>query len=252
MVTLAEGEISELHVGLKGTMNALFLKDLAAKTHRGLRGRVEQGKSGGGLCDGYDVVKHTDDKGEPIRGERKINEAEAEIVRRIFREFSAGISPRALARRLNNEGIPGPAGALWTDSTLRGHAKRGTGILNNELYIGRLVWNRLRYIKDPATGKRVSRINPPEDWITADVPELRIVDDMLWQAAKDRQSELAVKYANTIEAVRAAHANRLNRTHRTRSLSSGLLECGCSRAKVFVNFAESLCKWPRKSGVFLG
>ena len=32
LVTLAEGEISELHVGLKGTMNALFLKDLADKT----------------------------------------------------------------------------------------------------------------------------------------------------------------------------------------------------------------------------
>ena len=29
IVTLAEGEISELHVGPKGTMNALFLKDLA-------------------------------------------------------------------------------------------------------------------------------------------------------------------------------------------------------------------------------
>jgi DNA invertase Pin-like site-specific DNA recombinase len=47
IITLAEGEISELHVGLKGTMNALFLKDLAAKTHRGLRGRVEKGKAGG-------------------------------------------------------------------------------------------------------------------------------------------------------------------------------------------------------------
>jgi site-specific DNA recombinase len=30
-------------------MNALFLKDLAAKTHRGLRGRVEDRKSGGGV-----------------------------------------------------------------------------------------------------------------------------------------------------------------------------------------------------------
>src|ERR1035437_9087390 len=45
IITLAEGEISELHVGLKGTMNALFLKDLAQKTHRGLRGRVEAGRS---------------------------------------------------------------------------------------------------------------------------------------------------------------------------------------------------------------
>ena len=65
IVTLSEGEITELHVGLKGTMNALFLKDLAAKTHRGIRGRVEKGKSGGGLCYGYDVVKHTDAEGEP-------------------------------------------------------------------------------------------------------------------------------------------------------------------------------------------
>ena len=40
LVTLAEGEITELHVGLKGTMNALFLKDLADKTRRGLEGRV--------------------------------------------------------------------------------------------------------------------------------------------------------------------------------------------------------------------
>jgi len=46
IVTLAEGDITHLHVGLKGTMNALFLKDLADKTRRGLRGRVELGKSG--------------------------------------------------------------------------------------------------------------------------------------------------------------------------------------------------------------
>ena len=54
---LASFGYRSLHVGLKGTMNALFLKDLAAKTHRGLRGRVEHGKSGGGLCYGYRVVK---------------------------------------------------------------------------------------------------------------------------------------------------------------------------------------------------
>ena len=227
IVTLSEGEISELHVGLKGTMNALFLKDLAAKTHRGIRGRVEKGKSGGGLCYGYDVVKHTDAEGEPIRGERTVNETQAEIVRRVFRSFAAGISPRAIARRLNEEGIPGPDGALWTDSTLRGHAARGTGLINNELYVGKLVWNRLRYIKDPATGRRVSRLNPRDKWITTEVPELRIVDDVLWQAAKARQDELAEKYATVIAATRAARANRLNGTHRPHSLLSGLLVCGC-------------------------
>ena len=227
IVTLSEGEISELHVGLKGTMNALFLKDLAAKTHRGIRGRVEKGRSGGGLCYGYDVVKHTNTEGEPIRGKRTINQAEANIIRRVFLDFAAGISPRAIARRLNDEGVRGPDGALWTDSTLRGHTARGTGLINNELYIGKLVWNRLRYIKDPTTGKRVSRINPREKWITTDVPELRIVDEALWQNAKARQGELTIKYANVITATRAAHANRLNGTHRPRSLLSGLLVCGC-------------------------
>jgi site-specific DNA recombinase len=55
LITIGEGEISELHVGLKGTMNALFLKDLRVKVKCGLEGRVRQGRSGGGLSYDYDV-----------------------------------------------------------------------------------------------------------------------------------------------------------------------------------------------------
>ena len=228
IVTLAEGEISELHVGLKGTMNALFLKDLAAKTHRGLRGRVEEGKSGGGLCYGYKVVKQLDDRGDPIRGDREIDEAEANIIRRVFREFASGIGPRTIARTLNEEGIPGPNGKPWGDTTIRGHVKRGTGLINNELYIGRLIWNRLRYIKDPSTGKRVSRLNPKSEWLVREVPELRIVDEQLWQAVRKRQSEIAEKYENVTEAVRKHHKkNSLNGRRRPQSLLSGLIFCGC-------------------------
>ena len=40
IVTLSEGEVSELHIGLKGTMGALFLKDLGDKTRRGQVGRA--------------------------------------------------------------------------------------------------------------------------------------------------------------------------------------------------------------------
>ena len=229
LVTLAEGEIGELHVGFKGTMNALFLKDLAAETHRGLRGRVEAGKAGGGLCYGYRVVRRLDAAGEPVRGEREIVPDEAAILLRIFRDFAAGVSPRAIARRLNGRRRPWPRrGSLWSDSTLRGHTKRGTGLLNNELYIGRLVWNRQRYVKDPNTGKRVSRINPPAAWITADVPDLRIIDDDLWQVVKARQAALAIEHEVVITAMTTARkANRLNASHRPRSLLSGLLVCGC-------------------------
>jgi site-specific DNA recombinase len=231
IVTLAEGEISELHVGLKGTMNALFLKDLAAKTHRGLRGRVEKGKAGGGLCYGYDVVKRTDSEGEPVRGDRRINEAEAVVVCRIFREFAAGKSRRAIAADLNRDSIRGPFGRTWGDTTIRGHACRGNGIVNNELYAGVLVWNRQRFIKDPNTGKRVSRPNPETEWIRTEVPELRIVDDELWQRVKLRQVELAKQFEATTEGVRAARAERLNFLRRPAFLLSGLLICGCCGGK---------------------
>ncbi|BCI65828.1 hypothetical protein AAJCM20276_04520 [Acetobacter aceti] len=100
IVTVAEGEISELHVGLKGTMNALFLKDLALKTHRGLRGRVEAAKSGGGLCYGYRFIRQFDAHGEPIRGDREIDDAQADTVRRIFCEFATGRSPLRVCRQL--------------------------------------------------------------------------------------------------------------------------------------------------------
>jgi site-specific DNA recombinase len=227
IVTLAEGEISELHVGLKGTMNALFLKDLAMKTHRGLRGRIEKGKAGGGLCYGYRVVKKLDVSGEPIRGDREIVPEEADIVCRIFREFASGKSPKAIAVELNKEGIPGPLGRAWGDTSIRGHVSRGTGVLNNELYAGVLVWNRQCFVKDPTTGKRVSRKNPEGLWIRTEVPHLRIVDDELWQAVKRRQLEITRLFETTTLGVREARAKRLHMAKRPISLLSGLLTCGC-------------------------
>jgi DNA invertase Pin-like site-specific DNA recombinase len=75
LITLAEGEISELHIGLKGTMNALFLKDLADKTRRGLRGRVAAGKSAGGIAYGYKVVRSVDAHGEQVRAVMVVSRA---------------------------------------------------------------------------------------------------------------------------------------------------------------------------------
>src|ERR1700736_2933606 len=102
IVTLAEGNITHLHIGLKGTMNALFLKELADKTRRGMRGRVELGKAGGGLCYGYRVVRQLQD-GMMTTGEREINSEEAAVVRRIFESYAAGASPKQIAKTLNGE-----------------------------------------------------------------------------------------------------------------------------------------------------
>ena len=219
LLTLAEGDISELHVGLKGTMNALFLKDLANKVRRGLRGRVEHGKAGGGNSYGYDVVRLFSPGGEPIRGERVINPSEAAVVRRIFHDYAVGISPKKIAMALNTQQIPCPSGGAWGFSTINGNHKRGNGILNNELYIGRLVWNRQRFIKDPTTGRRVSRLNPRSDWIIHEVPELRIVEQDLWNLVKARQRTIRTD-------ITTQHENHFRDRRRPKYLFSGLTKCG--------------------------
>jgi len=233
IVTLSEGEINELHVGLKGTMNALFLKDLAIKTHRGIRGRVEAGKIGGGNAYGYRVIHQLDARGEPIRGEREIIEEQAEIVRRIFREYVAGKGPQRIAMDLNREGIPSPSGKRWSDSTIRGNRVISSGILNCELYVGVIRWNRQKKLKHPDTGRFAYRMNPESEWIRADAPELRIIPQELWDAAKARQDELTALYQKQIESSRAATRTMMarnggmNATHRPRTLLSGLVFCGC-------------------------
>src|SRR6266850_3072556 len=239
IVTLAEGDITHLHIGFKGTMNALFLKDLAEKTRRGQRGRVENGKAGGGLCYGYRVVRAL--RGATVTtGEREIERAEAAVIERIFRDFAAGQSPKQIAKTLNRESVVGASRGKWSPSTINGSLKRGTGILNNELYIGRMVWNRLRYVKNPDTGKRVSRLNPSSEWITTDVPHLRIVPDELWSAAKERQT-------HTRHAIAAT--GKLGTANRPRYLFSGLTKCGVCGAGFIIGSANRLmCFGARDQG----
>lgn len=207
------GRVTAMHVGLLGTMAQLYLSDLKDKTRRGQLGRALAGKIPGGKAYGYSLV-------DGHSGDRQIVEAEAFVIQRIFRDFGVGVSPRAIAKALNSEGVPGPDGREWRDTTIRGQAERGTGILNNSLYAGRLEWNRCSYIKDPATGKRVARPNPKDLWEVVGVPTLRIVTDDLWDAVKLRQNE------QSYEVRRDENGNALNRTHRRKFLLSGVLKCG--------------------------
>jgi len=236
LYTIADGEINEMHIGLKGTMSALFLKDLAAKTRRGLEGRALQGKSAGGKSYAYDVVKTIDDNGVVSTGDRKINEHEAFIVRRIFSDYTKGKSPRKIAFELNKEGIAGPTGKGWGSSTINGNRKRGTGILNNQLYVGIQVWNRSNFLKNPDTGRRISRLNPETKWIVTEVPELRIVDDELWDKVKEYQAELDKKQT-------------FQQKKRPPNLFSYSLECGeCGGGMSLVSARRYGCSTSRNKG----
>jgi site-specific DNA recombinase len=200
--------------------------------------------TGGGLCFGYDVVREHDARGEPIHGGRRINPTKAAIVERIFILFSQGESPRAIARILNSEGLPGPRGRPWGDSTIRGHHARGTGILRNELYIGRLVWNRLRYLKDPVSGKRRSRLNLPNAWVVEEVPTLRIIERPLWDAVQLRLTSIRES-----EGVKNARATRFWEHRRAQHLLTGKAFCGtCSSPLAAIGADHLACSKARRMG----
>ena len=204
IVTVHDGKADALQVGIRGLMSTLFITDLRAKTRRGLAGVIRDGRHAGGRAYGYRAVK-----GEP--GVLEIYEPEAEVIRRIYREYLAGETPRAIAGQLNADGIPPPRGANWVASTINGNKARGYGLIQNPLYAGRLIWNKTTMVRNPDTGKRVPRINPDSEWHHAEVPHLALIPEEQWQAAqaeKDRRSK-----------------DQPAGTRRKKHLLSGLVKC---------------------------
>ncbi len=190
---------------IRGIVSALYLSDLAHKVRRGAAGNVREGKHAGGLAYGYRPTP-----GKP--GEWVIHEGEADVIRRIFEAYVSGEGTLSIVKRLNADGISPPRGRYWQANTLVGSRARHNGILGNEIYCGRLVWNRLHMVKNPDTGKRVSRPNPESEWCRADVPHLAIITPELFaQAAAIRDSRRKV-----VPAFR----------RRPQTMLSGLLRCG--------------------------
>jgi site-specific DNA recombinase len=228
IVTLSEGEVSEMTIGFKGTMSALFLKDLAQKTHRGVEGVVRSGRNGGGLSFGYQVRRGLRADGTALTGELEIIPEQASVVRRIFDSYAIGQSPRAIARTLNTEGVSGPRGGSWTASLLLGGAARETGLLRNRLYVGERVWNRQRYLKDPGTGRRIGRVNPESAWVVNQVPELAIIQRDVWDTVQARllqNARTAEKAARREQGGQNIGAG-LAAARRPKWPLSGLVRCG--------------------------
>lgn len=199
-----EGRADIVQIGIRGLVGALYLQDLAHKVRRGMSGVVRDGRNAGGKAYGYRPVA-----GQP--GELEIVPEEAATVRRIFERYLAGDTPREIAHALNAEGVPPPRGRVWAASTINGNTKRGHGILQNEIYVGRLVWNRVHMVRDPDTGRRISRPNPESEWMRAAAPHLRIVEDDVFAAARERKT------------ARAFHQRPSRKAKR---ILSGLLKCG--------------------------
>src|SRR5258708_19801213 len=76
-------------------------------------------------------------------------------------------------------------------------------------------------IKDPDTGKRLSRPNVKNEWQTTDVPDLRIISQELFNAAQSRKQARGNTHPNL--------------QRRPRHMLSGLLRCGACGAGMSTN-----------------
>ena len=204
-----------------GQQAEAFLTNLKKKIRRGMEGRIRAGYSCGGRPYGYKSVPNYDDtrrdsygKALVIGYKKVIDEAEAAIVRRIFEMYVDGMSPKQIAYRFNEEGIPAPNGGGWTWQSIGGSRAKASGTLHNPIYVGRLVWGRTQKVRDPRTGKRVVKARHMDDWQETKVPELRIISDELWARGQKRSNAQAEN----------SPGNKLGR--HPKYLLSGLLKCG--------------------------
>jgi len=259
--TLDNPKTSGLIAGIKGSMNEEYLRDLAEKTLRGMEGRVLKGFSGGGAPYGYRSKPITDPGKtdrygnlEVIGYQRLVYEPEALIVRRIWQMYADGISPVKIAHTLNQENVPAPGSrwrgktkrGRWSPSSIYGSPNLGTGILHNPIYVGKLVWNKFNWQRDPDTETRKPRLRPEKGWITVNTPKLRIIPDALYQRVQARLTAIQ-------KSVRSLRGVESWKAMRPKYLLSGLLKCGVcganyvirSRGKMqcanFLNRGPSVC-----------
>lgn len=224
-----------------GAMGEQYRQEIGRRTRRGLEGRARANKPTGGKAYGY----------RAIEGGREIDPEQAAVVVRIFTMYADGHSPRAIADKLNVEGVPSPGSswnrterrrAGWLSSAIAGDIARGVGILNNELYTGRVVWNKTRWIRSATDSKKRRCVpNPQSEWIVSNDESLRIVPELLWSAVKARQRQQAEHIGERVKSgLKRQAASRTGRG--PKFLLSGLMKCGqCGSAYVIASATSYAC-----------
>ena len=238
----------EVIASVIGATAELDRKEASYRTRRGLEGVAVAGGHAGGRAYGYIPVHKSG------TGKIEVNESEAGVVRRIFQLYADGMSPRNIAGLLNSEGVASPGAAWtwkmsgptsrrrskWVSSAIHGDVKRGSGILNNERYIGHIIWGRVRYRRGAADSrKRSVQVSDPSQWIERQDESLRIVPQELWDRVKRRQKSVAASWCEV---------PRRGRPPAT--LLTGLLVCdSCGSRFVAINEHYYGCASNRNGGL---
>lgn len=189
----SESRTARMQAGLSGIMSEEFRAMVADRTRSALELRARTGQATGGKA--YE---------------------NAEIVREVFARAASGETLKAIVSDLNRRGIPSP-GASWKQrASPRGKWLLSAlhSLLQNERYIGKVIWNRSQWVKDPDSGKRKRIERPQSEWIIQACEP--VVDEVTWSRVQAR-----IRHRPGKGGVR-------------RYLLSGLLECATCGSKMVV------------------
>src|SRR6266542_2863200 len=187
--TSSRGSSSKVLTTVRGLISEIYIDDLRHRTRRGLEGRAIAGGWTGGSCYGLRTEPElTTDPHHPIYRPR-IEQHEAEVVRRIFSEYAGGASLKSLIEGLNREGVPAPADgraykkvAGWSKSQL-------FYTLRNRRYLGEMTYNQREWffvIDEKGRRRRRYKQRPESEWVRTVNPELAIVDRENWDKVQAR------------------------------------------------------------------
>ena len=184
-------ENSKLGIHIRGFINELYLDDLRKKTMRGLEGQKLRGFSTGENVYGYctqpvgELKLNRKGQAKYEGMVHKIEPEEADVVRRIYREFIGGNSVSKITKRLNQDKIPTKKGFFggWNTSTV-------SRILKNEKYIGLWIWRKWKNVRDPMTGKIKKVVRPKEEQLPVFKKELVMIGKETWEKARKRWREI--------------------------------------------------------------
>jgi len=172
--------------------------------------RLRKARAGhvtGGALFGYDNIEVRDATGQRSHVERRINEREAAIVRRIFELRAQGIGQVRIAKQLNAEGVTAPRSQqsrprAWAPSSVR-------EVLFRETYRGIVVWNRSR--KRNQWGQHKQAPRPTTEWMRMEAPQLRIVSERLWRSAHQRMDAARPEYDRVTRLGRRPTGDRMSK-----------------------------------------
>jgi DNA invertase Pin-like site-specific DNA recombinase len=205
--------------------------------------KARAGHVTGGRVFGYDNVDIVGPSGERSHVERRINDAEAAVVRRIFALAVDGVGQKRIAQRLNAEGAAAPRAQQgrphgWAQSSVH-------EVLFRPLYKGEIVWNRTR--KRNRWGATRVADRPPSEWLYIPAPALRIVPEDLWQAAHARIADARQLYYDRTKGLRGGRP-RID----SKYLLPGLATCTCCSGGLLVRTDSSGSGANRRRAFFYG